>query len=109
MVRKSDREAAKAHRARLKKQAVYSAKDRDRVAEAGVPQRDHVAAAVLHAVFEQWKLRCPEAKQLLGDALNLLEGDGYDRTATAARMKAMACQPRRKLTPPKPKECDGSK
>ena len=103
MANKSSREAAKAKSILRKKQAAYSGKNRDKVAASGAAQRHHVAAAVLHVVFEEWKQRSPDAKQLLGDALDLLEEDGYDRTATWARMNVMRRQPRRPLTPPNPK------
>ena len=97
----TDHEAAKAYRAHLTAQAAFSAKNKDKVAESGAPQRNHVALAVLNVIFEGWCKRCPVSKEVLGDALDLLQEDGYDRDATWKRMKVMARQPRRKLKPPR--------
>ena len=88
---------------RLEAQAKYSATCRDKIARSGAPQRDHVAAAVLHVVLEHWNQRCPASNRILGQALSLLVSDGYLREPTKARMKGMARQPRRMLKPPKPK------
>ena len=100
---KFDLMAAQAHRERLKKQAGYSADDKDRVAESGAPQRDHAATTVLHVVLRGYLNGSQSAETILSHTLELLEGDGYDRTATWKRMLIMARQPRRGLKPPVPK------
>ena len=106
MADKADLEAAEAHRKHRKRQAGYSAKDRAKVAKSGAPQRDHVAAAVLNVVLQGHLDGYKSANSIVEHALNLLKKDGYNREATKARIEVMAQQPRRKLTPPKPKTSD---
>lgn len=106
MADKTDLEAAEAYRKGLKAQAEHSAKHRNQVANSGAPQRDHAAAAVLHVVLRGLTKGSEAANDILGRALDLLERDGYDRDATWKRMNVMSRQPRRKLTPPKPKTSD---
>ena len=101
---KFDLMAAQAHRERLKKQAGYSANNRDRLAASGAPQRDHAAATVLHVVLQGYLNGSQTADRILNHVLRLLECDGYDHEATKARLDVMARQPRRKLKPPKPKQ-----
>lgn len=104
MADKTDIDAAKAHKERLKLQAGYSSDNRDRMAISGAAQRNHVAAAVLHVILNARLTSHPLADRILNGALDLLEGDGYSREATEARFDVMARQPRRKLKPPKPKK-----
>lgn len=101
---KFDLMAAQAHRRRLKKQAGYSKKDRNRVAVSGAPQRDHVAAAVLYVVFRTHLAGSPSSDAVLKHALDLLERSDYVREPTWERMQVMARQPWRKLKRPMPKE-----
>ena len=106
MTDETDFMAAEAHRESLKRQAGYSAKDRAKVAKSGAPQRDHVATTVLHVVLQGQLKGYKSAESIVEHALNLLKKDGYNREATKARIEVMARQPRRKLTPPKPKTSD---
>lgn len=55
----TDQEAAEAHRARLKKQASYSAKDRDKNKTRRRPERDDVASAALRFLLTS-AVRQPE-------------------------------------------------
>ncbi len=93
----------KAKKPRKEAQAGYSAKNRDKVAASGAPQRDHVALSVLYVAMQRSKKKCLISNEIIEQAFQDLKADGYDPEATWARIKIMRQQPRRKLTPPKPK------